>query len=129
MSPDRPPDAELAASREEVAHLRRELEETNRGLIALYAELETAREAEAAARASREVLAARDRIARDINQGAIQAIFAVGMRLQATATMSGDEAVRERLEGLVRELDAVITDLRRHVFGIQAGEEADDPQA
>src|SRR5262249_35777579 len=37
----------VSAEREEIAHLHRELEETNRGLIALYAELEDARQAEA----------------------------------------------------------------------------------
>ncbi|MGE5133421.1 MAG: hypothetical protein ACM32E_10995, partial [Gemmatimonadota bacterium] len=40
-------DAELAACREQIAQLHRELEETNRGLIALHAELEAARQAEA----------------------------------------------------------------------------------
>ena len=236
-------DAELEAGRQEVASLRRELEETNRGLIALYADLENARAAEArlaaivqssddamlsittdgfvdswnpgaerllgytaadvvgqpigtlvpddrraeldgalerlrageraisfdtwrrrrdgslvevaltlsamrdqagrligyaavlrdltdrrrteaalaAARAAQEVVAARDRIARDLHDGAIQAIFAVGMRLQATATMSQDPVVRERLEATVTQLDQVIRDLRRHIFGVRAG--------
>jgi len=232
--------AELATSREEVDRLRRELEDTNRGLIALYAELEMAREAEArlaaivqssddamcsmtterildswnagaerlfsypageavgrpvdllvpdehrpeldamlerlrdgeravscdtwrrrrdgslvevaitmsamrgprgrligyaavlhdltgrrraeadlaAAQAAREVLAARDRIARGIHDGAIQAIFAAGMRLQATATISRDAVMRERLEGVIRQLDVVIADLRSQVYGL-----------
>jgi len=39
--------ADLEARRAEVAHLRHELDETNRGLIALYAELDQARAAEA----------------------------------------------------------------------------------
>jgi PAS domain S-box-containing protein len=73
----------------------------------------------AAARTAREVLAARERIARDLHDDTIQAIFAVGMRLQATATMSGDPAVRERLQAAVTQLDTIITDLRRHVFGYQ----------
>src|SRR5205807_3086793 len=38
---------ERAAARDEVTDLRRELEETNRGMIALYAELEEARRLEA----------------------------------------------------------------------------------
>jgi PAS domain S-box-containing protein len=250
MSADRPVD-ELAASQLEIAHLRRELEETNRGLIALYAELESAREAEsrlaaivqssddamcsmsaeqvidtwnagaerllgypaveivgrtadilvpedrrpevgealerlrsgeravsfdtwrrrrdgslvevavtlstmrgpgdkligyavvlrdltdrrraeaelAAALSAREVLATRHRIATDLHDGVIQAIFAVGMRLQATATMSSDEVVRRRLEAMVEQLDVVIADLRRHVFGIQADEAGGGPES
>ena len=41
--------AEIAAQREEIASLTGELEETNRGLVAVYAELEAAREAAEAA--------------------------------------------------------------------------------
>jgi two-component system, NarL family, sensor histidine kinase DevS len=73
----------------------------------------------AASRAAQEVLAARDRIARDLHDGAVQAIFGVGMRLQATATMCQDDALRARLEAMVAQLDAVIADLRRHVFGVR----------
>jgi two-component system, NarL family, sensor histidine kinase DevS len=40
-------EAELRASRRQVAELARELEETNRGIIALHTELESARQAEA----------------------------------------------------------------------------------
>jgi diguanylate cyclase (GGDEF)-like protein/PAS domain S-box-containing protein len=39
-------DIELARAREQLAHARQELEDTNRGLIALYTELQAAREAE-----------------------------------------------------------------------------------
>lgn len=241
MSGQHPVDVELAASRQEVANLRRELDETNRGLIALYAELESAREAEArlaaivqssddamcsatteqiidtwnagaerllgypaveavgqpvdlivpeerrgeldammerlrsggravsfdtwrrrrdgslievavtvspmrgpgdrligyaavlrdltdrrraeatlaATQAAREVLATRDQIARDLREGAVQAIFAVGMRLQAAATTTDDPALSTRLGDIVQQLDAVIANLRRDVFAIR----------
>jgi two-component system sensor histidine kinase DevS len=89
------------------------------GYAAVLRDLSDRRKAEAelaAARAAREVMAARDQIARDLHDGTIQAIFGVGMQLQATATMTRDAAMRERLEGMVAQLDVVISDLRRHIF-------------
>jgi len=75
----------------------------------------------AASRAAQEVMAARERFARDLQEGAVQAIFAVSMRLQATATVSSDDAMRVRLEEMVDQLDVVIADLRRQAFGVRAG--------
>jgi signal transduction histidine kinase len=118
-------DAELELRRQEVADLRRELEETNRGLLVLRSELEDATQAEvrrqAAAEigAAREVMAARACIAHDMHDGVIQGIFAVGMQLRATAALTEDGAVHERLEGAVAQLDVVIADLRRCIFGIR----------
>jgi PAS domain S-box-containing protein len=74
----------------------------------------------AASRTAQEVMAARERFATDLQEGAIQTIFGVGMRLQATATMSQEPAMRERLEAMVQQLDVVIADLRRHVFGVKS---------
>ena len=65
------------------------------------------------------VMVTRERFARDLQEGAIHAIFAVSMRLQGTATMTADAAMRRRLDEMVRQLDAVIADLRRHAFGVQ----------
>jgi signal transduction histidine kinase len=121
-------DAELQLTRDEVADLRRELEETNRGLLMLHAELEHARQADVrgqaaaergAARTAHEVMAARDRIAHDVHDGVIKGIFAVGMQLQAMAAMTQDGAMHERLESAVAQLDVVIADLRRCIFGIR----------
>jgi hypothetical protein len=39
--------------------------------------------------------------------------------------MSGDPAVRERLEAAVTQLDTIITDLRRHVLGVHQGQTGD----
>jgi signal transduction histidine kinase len=117
-------DAALELGREQLADLRRELEDTNRSALVLRAELEDARQAEVRSQAAaefgaaREVMAARDCIAHDVHDGLIQGIFAVGMQLQATAAMTPDGAVRERLERAVAQLDVVIADLRRCVFGI-----------
>lgn len=71
------------------------------------------------------VLEDRERIAKELHDGVIQALFAVGMGLQGTALMSGDEALSNRVEGAVSELDRVIRDLRNYIFGLRPGVLAD----
>jgi signal transduction histidine kinase len=71
------------------------------------------------------VLEDRERIARELHDGVIQALFAVGMGLQGTALMSGDEELAQRLEGAVAEIDRVIRDLRNYIFGLRPGILAD----
>ncbi|HEY7202537.1 MAG TPA: PAS domain S-box protein [Candidatus Dormibacteraeota bacterium] len=97
------------------------------GYAAVLHDLTDRRRAEtelAAARAASEVLAARDRMARRLHDGAIQAIFAAGMRLQATASMSRDPVLQDRLQHVIEQLDVVIADLRRQVYGLGG----DDPE-
>ena len=67
----------------------------------------------------------RERIARELHDGAIQALFAVGMRLQGTAMLAGDPAIAQRIEQGVAELDQVIRDLRNYIFGLRPGILAD----
>lgn len=71
------------------------------------------------------VLEDRERIAKELHDGVIQALFAVGMGLQGTALMSGDEDLAGRIEGAVGELDRVIRDLRNYIFGLRPGILAD----
>jgi signal transduction histidine kinase len=71
------------------------------------------------------VLEDRERIAKELHDGVIQALFAVGMGLQGTALMSGDEELSMRIEGAVAELDRVIRDLRNYIFGLRPGILAD----
>lgn len=71
------------------------------------------------------VLEDRERIAKELHDGVIQALFAVGMGLQGTALMSGDEKLSARVEGAVSELDRVIRDLRNYIFGLRPGVLAD----
>jgi signal transduction histidine kinase len=71
------------------------------------------------------VLEDRERIAKELHDGVIQALFAVGMGLQGTALMSGDEELSRRIEGAVAELDRVIRDLRNYIFGLRPGILAD----
>jgi signal transduction histidine kinase len=71
------------------------------------------------------VLEDRERIARELHDGVIQALFAVGMGLQGTAALAHDEALASRIEGAVGELDRVIRDLRNYIFGLRPGILAD----
>lgn len=71
------------------------------------------------------VLEDRERIAKELHDGVIQALFAVGMGLQGTALMSGDEDLGQRIEEAVGELDRVIRDLRNYIFGLRPGILAD----
>jgi signal transduction histidine kinase len=67
----------------------------------------------------------RERIAKELHDGVIQSLFAVGMGLQATATVSRDEAIEKRVEDAVAEIDRVIRDLRNYIFGLRPGLLAD----
>jgi signal transduction histidine kinase len=67
----------------------------------------------------------RERIAKDLHDGIIQSLFAVGMGLQGTALMTGSADVADRIERAVGELDRVIRDLRNYIFGLRPGILAD----
>jgi signal transduction histidine kinase len=71
------------------------------------------------------VLEDRERIAKELHDGAIQALFAVGMGLQGSALLAGDDDLRGRLQSAVEELDRVIRDLRNYIFGLRPGILAD----
>jgi signal transduction histidine kinase len=71
------------------------------------------------------VMEDRERIARDLHDGVIQSLFAVGMGLQATATMSHDPELERRIESAIEEMDRVIRDLRNYIFGLRPGILAD----
>jgi signal transduction histidine kinase len=63
----------------------------------------------------------RERIAKELHDGVIQSLFAVGMGLQGTAMLAGDEDLSRRIEGGVDELDRVIKDLRNYIFELRPG--------
>jgi two-component system, NarL family, sensor histidine kinase DevS len=71
------------------------------------------------------VLEDRERIAKELHDGAIQALFAVGMGLQGSALLAADPELQGRLQGAVEELDRVIRDLRNYIFGLRPGILAD----
>src|SRR5437762_9255301 len=67
----------------------------------------------------------RERIAKELHDGIIQSLFAVGMELQGTALMARSPDVTVRIENAVEELDKVIRDLRNYIFGLRPGILAD----
>ncbi len=71
------------------------------------------------------VLEDRERIARELHDGVIQSLFAVGMGLQATAGLANDPEVARRIEDATADLDRVIRDLRNYIFGLRPGILAD----
>jgi signal transduction histidine kinase len=65
------------------------------------------------------VISDRARIARDLHDVVIQRLFAIGMQLQAVAVRGVDDAVRERLDQAVQDIDGTIRDVRATIFELQ----------
>ncbi|GIU97125.1 MAG: hypothetical protein KatS3mg013_0928 [Actinomycetota bacterium] len=68
-----------------------------------------------------ELLEERERIARELHDGVIQSLFAVGMGLQGVAAAIDDEGLAHRVESAVEEIDVAIRDLRNYIFGLRPG--------
>jgi signal transduction histidine kinase len=109
-------------------------EEDERVLVVLATQaavaVENARlidEAERAAAELRrlEVVDERERIGKELHDGVIQSLFAVGMNLQALASLSPDPETARRLEAAVEDVDHAIRDLRNYIFGLRPGILAD----
>jgi len=101
--------------------------QTDSGIVVVAALRDATERKEAQMRLHRlAVLEDRERIAKELHDGVIQALFAVGMNLQATEAKAGDpEAVRARLSGAVDSIDVAIRDLRNYIFGLRPGILAD----
>ncbi|HSU01580.1 MAG TPA: histidine kinase, partial [Nocardioides sp.] len=65
------------------------------------------------------VISDRERIARDLHDIVIQRLFATGLQLQGVAAMAGNDAVTERLDQSVGELDDTIKAIRGTIFELQ----------
>ncbi|HEY7659289.1 MAG TPA: GAF domain-containing sensor histidine kinase [Actinomycetota bacterium] len=109
-------------------------DEDQRALEVLAAQaavaIDNARLSEEAERAARElrrleVLEERERIAKELHDGVIQSLFAVGMSLQGLVTRSTDPETAHRLEAAVDDVDRAIRDLRNYIFGLRPGILAD----
>ena len=109
---------ELAAARGRIEELTSELDATNRGIIALHSELESARDAEARARAEREVAAERDRIAHSLYDLVIHRAFGASMELQNLAGQIRQPPIVARVKAVIRGLDTTIEELRTAIFGL-----------
>jgi two-component system, NarL family, sensor histidine kinase DevS len=72
-----------------------------------------------------EVLDDRERIAKELHDGVIQSLFAVGMSLQGAAALAQDDGISGRIEGAVEDIDRAIRDLRNYIFGLRPGILAD----
>jgi len=68
-----------------------------------------------------DVIADRDRIARDLHDHVIQRLFAVGLSLQGTIPQARSAEVQSRLADTVDELQAVIQEIRTTIFDLHGG--------
>jgi signal transduction histidine kinase len=109
-------------------------EEDQRVLVVLATQaaiaVENARIRDESERKSRElqrlqVVEERERIGKELHDGVIQSLFAVGMSLQGLAAASADAEMARRLEGAVEDVDHAIRDLRNYIFGLRPGILAD----
>ncbi|MER7451468.1 GAF domain-containing protein [Nocardia beijingensis] len=69
-----------------------------------------------------DVLADRDRIARDLHDHVVQRLFAVGLGLRATAARTDDPEVRRRLSVEMDGLQEVVQEIRTSIFDLHGGD-------
>ena len=68
-----------------------------------------------------DVIADRERIARDLHDHVIQRLFAAGLSLQGTIPQAGSPEVQVRLTDIVDELQGVIGEIRTKIFELHSG--------
>ncbi len=68
-----------------------------------------------------DVVADRERIARDLHDHVIQRLFAVGLSLQGAIPRARSADVQQRLNDTVDELQAVIQEIRTTIFDLHGG--------
>ena len=66
-----------------------------------------------------DVLADRDRIARDLHDHVIQRLFSTGLSLQGTLRRAGDDEMRTRVRTAVEQLDQTVREIRTSIFDLQ----------
>lgn len=65
------------------------------------------------------VIEERERLARELHDSAIQALYGITMDLASAAGQTVDPVLRERMARLVGTVDNVIQDLRNHIYGLR----------
>jgi signal transduction histidine kinase len=100
-----PGEVVLLTSFAEQATLALELGENNRALRQL------------------DVLADRDRIARDLHDHVIQRLFATGLQLQSTLRRTEDTSVQQRIHHAVEELDETVREIRTAIFDLHTADD------
>jgi signal transduction histidine kinase len=63
----------------------------------------------------------RERMSRDLHDGTIQSLYAIGLGLGRMRRTLADTEERERLEGSLAELDHVVTELRSYLVTLDPG--------
>ena len=71
-------------------------------------------------RAAEKLAEERERISKELHDGTIQSLFAVGIELKAAQAQSGDARMKPAVDNAVDELDRVILDLRQYIFGLRS---------
>ncbi len=72
------------------------------------------------ARAAADLFAERDRIAGELQDHALQRVFAVGLALEGTIPRARSADVQERLNAAVDDLHAVVQDFRTAIFNLRS---------
>lgn len=75
-----------------------------------------------------ELVAERERIARDLHDHVIQRLFAVGLSLQSQESRTSDPRMRDRLDQAVQQVDEAIRDLRSSIFDLRSVTGDDRPK-
>ncbi|MFE3289189.1 GAF domain-containing protein [Rhodococcus sp. NPDC059234] len=70
-----------------------------------------------------DVLADRDRIARDLHDHVIQRLFAVGLSVQGSLQRARSPEVQQRLSDTVDDLQEIVQDIRTAIFDLHGGQE------
>lgn len=65
------------------------------------------------------VIADRERIARDLHDRVVQRLFATGLALEAILPLSEEEAVRNRIDEAISDLDETIRQVRTTIFALE----------
>ncbi|MFQ6328496.1 GAF domain-containing protein [Nocardia sp. CWNU-33] len=68
-----------------------------------------------------DILADRDRIARDLHDHVIQRLFAIGLTLQGAVPRTEAPGVRERLANVINDLQEVVQEIRTSIFDLHGG--------